>query len=70
VLSVLARRGVLEREDAKAMGTWDHRGGFQFRLIERLTALIPPPRRQRHRYFWMLTPNAPLRAAVTAPAGC
>ena len=28
LLSVLARRGVLEREDAEAMGTWDHGGGF------------------------------------------
>jgi hypothetical protein len=28
LLSVLARRGVLEREDAAAMGTWDHGGGF------------------------------------------
>ena len=28
LLSVLARRGVLEREDAEAMGTWDHSGGF------------------------------------------
>ncbi|MBK6972961.1 MAG: transposase [Sterolibacteriaceae bacterium] len=27
-LSVLARRGVLEREDAEAMGTWNHGGGF------------------------------------------
>jgi hypothetical protein len=29
LLSVLARRGVLKREDAEAMGTWDHSGeGF------------------------------------------
>ncbi len=41
-------------------------------LIERLAALIPPPRRHRHRYFGVLAPNAALRAAVTAlaaPAG-
>lgn len=37
-------------------------------LIERLAALIPPPRRHRHRYFGVLAPNAPLRAAVTALA--
>jgi hypothetical protein len=108
LLSVLARRGVLEREDAAAMGTWDHGGGFSvdasvrieaddrlglerllrycarpafalerlreidaehlvyesvkpgaggsvslmltpLELIERLAALIPPPRRHRHR---------------------
>ena len=28
LLSVLARRGVLERADAAAMGTWDHAGIF------------------------------------------
>jgi hypothetical protein len=38
-------------------------------LIDRLAALIPPPRRHRHRYFGVLAPNAPLRAAVTALAG-
>jgi transposase len=35
---------------------------------DRLAALIPPPRRHRHRYYGVLTPNAPLRAAVTARA--
>ena len=39
-------------------------------LIEHLAALIPPPRRQRHRYFGVLAPNAPLRGPVTPPAGC
>ena len=38
-------------------------------LIDRLAALIPPPRRHRHRYYGVLAPNAPLRAAVTALAG-
>ena len=38
-------------------------------LIDRLAALIPPPRRHRHRYFGVLAPNAPLRSAVTALAG-
>ena len=37
-------------------------------LIERLAALIPPPCRHRHRYYGVLAPNAPLRAAVTALA--
>jgi hypothetical protein len=32
-------------------------------LIERLAALIPPPRRHRHRYYEVLAPNAPLRVA-------
>jgi hypothetical protein len=37
-------------------------------LIERLAALVPPPRMHRHRYYGVLAPNAPLRAAVTALA--
>jgi len=38
-------------------------------LIERLAALIPPPRRHRHRYHGVLAPNAPLRAQLTVLAG-
>jgi hypothetical protein len=38
-------------------------------LIGRLAALIPPPRRHRHRYYGVLAPNAPLRGQVTALAG-
>jgi hypothetical protein len=38
-------------------------------LIERLAALIPPPRRHRHRYYGVLAPNAPLRWQVIALAG-
>ena len=37
-------------------------------LIQRVAALIPPPRVHRHRYYGVLAPNAPLRAAVTALA--
>jgi hypothetical protein len=37
-------------------------------LIDRIAALIPPPRAHRHRYFGVLAPNSPLRAAVTAMA--
>jgi hypothetical protein len=37
-------------------------------LIDRLAALIPPPRTHRHRYHGVLAPNATLRAAVTALA--
>lgn len=37
-------------------------------LLDRLAALIPPPRRHRHRYVGVLAPNAPLRAVVTALA--
>ncbi len=40
-------------------------------LLDRLAALVPPPRLHRHRYFGVLAPNSPLRTAVTAlaPAG-
>ena len=37
-------------------------------LIERIAARVPPPRTHRHRYFGVLEPNSPLRAAVTALA--
>jgi hypothetical protein len=30
-------------------------------LLDRLAALIPPPRRHRHRYYCVLAPNSPLR---------
>ena len=38
-------------------------------LFDRLAALIPPPRRHRHRYHGALAPNAPMRRAVTTRAG-
>ena len=38
-------------------------------LIERIAALVPPPRTHRHRYFGVLAPNSPLRAAAV-PLGC
>ena len=37
-------------------------------LLNRLAALMSPPRAHRHRYLDVLAPNAPLRAAVTALA--
>jgi hypothetical protein len=37
-------------------------------LIDRIAALVPPPRTHRHRYFGVLAPNSPLRAAVTTLA--
>jgi hypothetical protein len=37
-------------------------------LIDRIAALVPPPRAHRHRYFGVLAPNWPLRAAVVALA--
>lgn len=38
-------------------------------FLERLAALIPPPRQHRHHYHGVLAPNSPLRPAVTAYAG-
>ena len=37
-------------------------------LIDRVAALVPPPRSHRHRYYGVLAPNSPLRSAVTALA--
>ena len=35
-------------------------------LIARIAALVPPPRTHRHRYFGVLAPNSPHRAATVA----
>ena len=37
-------------------------------LIDKIAALIPLPRAHRHRYYGVLAPNSPMRAAVTALA--
>ena len=37
-------------------------------LIGKIAALVPPPRSHRHRYYGVLAPNSPLRAAVIALA--
>ncbi len=37
-------------------------------LIDRIAALVPPPRTHRHRYFGVLAPNSPHRASATALA--
>ena len=37
-------------------------------VINRIAQLVPPPRTHRHRYYGVLAPNSPLRAAVTAMA--
>jgi hypothetical protein len=38
-------------------------------LLDRLAALIPPPRRHRHHYHGAFAPHSPLRKVVTACAG-
>jgi hypothetical protein len=127
LLRVFVRRGLLPGDDVRAMGQWQHGGGFSVdgsvrieatdragrerllrycarppfaldrlrelgperlryevtkpgpggsgsllltpvELIDRIAALVPPPRIHRHRYFGVLAPNSPLRAAVTALA--
>lgn len=42
--------------------------GQPLELIERIAALVPPPRTHRHRYFGVLAPNSPLRTAAVALA--
>ena len=37
-------------------------------FLDRVAALIPPPRKHRQRYFGVLAPNSPWRALVTAQA--
>jgi len=39
-----------------------------FEFLDRLSDLMPPPRRLRHRYHGVLAPNHKLRRAVTALA--
>ena len=127
LLKALAKRGVLEEEEAQDMLNWPHGGGFSvdgevgieakdrkglerllrycarpafalerlreidpehlvyesvkpgsggrvsqiltpMQLLDRLAALIPPPRLHRHRYYGVLAPNSPQREAVTALA--
>ena len=38
-------------------------------FLDRVAALISPPRKYRHLYFGVLAPNSPLRALVAANAG-
>jgi len=39
-----------------------------FEFLDRLAALVPPPRKHRHRYHGVFAPNHKLRPAVTALA--
>lgn len=38
-------------------------------FLDRIVALIPPPRKHRHRYFGVFAPNSPWRKRVIARAG-
>ena len=39
-------------------------------LIDRIAALVPPPRTHRHRYFGVLAPNSPLSGGNGAGSAC
>ncbi|MEN8249900.1 MAG: transposase [Bacteroidota bacterium] len=70
----------MEDHDVENMKSWNGGGGFSvngqtllrltsLELIDKLAALVPPPRIHRHRYYGVLAPNSPFRASVTAMAG-
>jgi hypothetical protein len=52
--------------------TWPGASGVveltPFEFLDRLTDLVPPPRKHRHRYHGVFAPNHKLRRAVTALA--
>jgi hypothetical protein len=56
-------------------GRWSTRPGVNgvvelspFEFLDRLTDLVPPPRKHRHRYHGVFAPNQKLKPAVTALA--
>ena len=70
ILRAFVGRGLIEKTDAKEMLGYQH-SGFSVDTgvcIEAHDRAVPPPRTHRHRYFGVLAPNSPLRAAVTALA--
>ena len=72
ILRAFVGRGLLESRDAKEMQGYQHSGfsvdaGVCIEADDR-AALEPPPRTHRHRYFGVLAPNSPLRAAAVALA--
>ena len=61
--------GSEQRDKSSAKGKTDEELHLTpLELIERIAALIPPPRTHRHRYFGVLAPNSPHGAAVTKMA--
>ena len=64
LLCQTAQRATSDKRGAKA----DELHLTPLELIDRIAALVPPPRTHRHRYFGVLAANSPLRAAVTALA--
>ena len=82
ILRAFVGRGLLESFDVKEILAYQHselgsaKRGVRadelhlkpLELIECIVALVTPPHTHRHRYFGVLAPNSPLRAAVTALA--
>jgi hypothetical protein len=62
------QRGVNQRAGNQGGVKQDEITLTPLELIDRIAALIPPPRTHRHRYYGALAPNSSLRAAVTAMA--
>ena len=58
-----AQSGQRDKRSAKGK-TGEELNLTPLELIERIAALIPPPRTHRHRYFGVLAPNSPHRAAA------
>nr|WP_291914466.1 transposase [Accumulibacter sp.] len=61
-----AKAGASRRWQSPALNPCAGLGGGHGPASDRTVALIPPPRRHRHRYYGVLAPNAPLRAQVHA----
>ena len=53
-----------EQQQRRSIELWLSASEF----LDRVAALIPPPRKHRHRYFGVLAPNSPWRALL-AQAG-
>jgi Putative transposase len=72
ILRAFVGRGLLESFESKEMLAYKHSGFLVDAAVcieaRDRAALEPPPRTHWHRYFGVLAPNSPLRAAVTALA--
>ena len=65
----MRRRALIPAVGSHNQKTFSDAGLSTSNFLDRIAALIPPPRKHRHRYFGALKPNSPLRALVTAQAG-
>ena len=65
----MRRRALIPAVGSHNRKTFSDAGLSASDFLDRIAALIPPPRKHRHCYFWVLAPNSPLWALVTAYAG-